>query len=87
MGGAQITNPALNFKAMLEDPQNMILFGDKNAGKLMGEGELHPVSLHNSYPASSLIPTLDQRKKGGVILLYLTHSVPSGQSSDEPQPP
>lgn len=87
MGGAQITNPALNFKATLADPQNMILFGDKNAGKLMGEGDLYPVSLNNSYPAPLSIPTLDKRKKGGVILPRLTHSVPSGQSSDEPQPP
>lgn len=73
MGGAQITNPALNFKATLAGPQNMILFGDKNAGKLMGEGDLHPVSLNNSYPASLSIPTLDKRKKGGVILPHLTH--------------
>lgn len=29
MGEAQITKPALNFKALLADPENMILFGDK----------------------------------------------------------
>lgn len=29
MGGAQIANPALNFKALLADLQNMILLRDK----------------------------------------------------------
>lgn len=77
MGGAQITNPALNFKATLADPQNMILFGDKNAGKSMGEGDLHPVSPNNSYPAPLSIPALAKRKLD-VILPHLTHSVPSG---------
>lgn len=60
MGGAQIANPALNFKAMLADLQNMILLRDKTqaSGWEWGSGGrgLHPISLNNSYPAPCQFP-------------------------------
>lgn len=75
MGGAQIANPALNFKALLADLQNMILLRDKHWQADGGGGGLHPVSLNNSYSAHCQFPPFpkEQELRSFLISTTLSH--------------